>query len=191
MRYSDSRIPDDMVAEVLAEAARLQTEADKSYSLTDLQQICSEAQIPAHIVREAVRNIEAKRRQKQTKRWHLQQHLKRGISVGIMLLIPAIAVSSLFIFRSQFESLASGLVSLFDDSKPKVMLRDDFRNLVVGKTEQQVIEAVGKPDRITDHKVVQYWQYKAKIKDPVSENMSPATVLFYNGVVDSVNFNDY
>lgn len=38
-------IPEDAVGEILVEAARLQAEANKSYSLADLKQICSEAEI--------------------------------------------------------------------------------------------------------------------------------------------------
>lgn len=51
-------IPDDRVGEVLLEAARLQSEANKSYSLADLKQICSEAGISPNFVEKAVRKIE-------------------------------------------------------------------------------------------------------------------------------------
>jgi hypothetical protein len=204
MSDSDSRIPDDMVAEVLAEAARLHAETNKGYSLADLQQICLEAQIPPHLVKKAVRNIEEKRIYKQTKRRHLQQQIeqqvKKGISVGIALLIPAIAVSSIFIFYWQFklsasksESPPSKNVSHFHKpkSKPTVINRDEFRNLVLGKTKQEVMESVGRPDSTTENSVFNYWQYEDNIKDPVSGNMGSATVHFDNIVVESVDFSDY
>ncbi|MEQ9671452.1 hypothetical protein [Coleofasciculus sp. G2-EDA-02] len=86
-------IPDDLVGEVLVEAARLQSEANKSYSLADLKQICSEAGIPPHFVEKAVRNIEKKQRRKHKKQRQRQKYIKKGIR----LVIPAIAVFSLFL----------------------------------------------------------------------------------------------
>jgi hypothetical protein len=44
------RIPDDMAAEVLAEATRLHAEANWGYSFDDLQQACAESEIPSDIV---------------------------------------------------------------------------------------------------------------------------------------------
>ncbi|MFP5273500.1 hypothetical protein [Coleofasciculus sp.] len=82
-------IPDDRVGEVLLEAARLQSEANKSYSLADLKQICSEAGIPPHFVEKAVRKIEKKRKK--------QRRIQKYIKKTIRLVIPAIAVSILFL----------------------------------------------------------------------------------------------
>ncbi len=118
MSNPDYRIPDHMAAEVLAEAARLYAQASKGYSLADLQQACSEAHIPPHIISQAISNVEEKRSREQTKRRQLQEYIKqqakKGISSGIALLIPAIAVSSLFIFRSQFEPAVFELLSRFN-----------------------------------------------------------------------------
>ncbi len=213
----DSRIPDDRLAEVLAEAARLHTEANKGYSLTDLQQVCLEAQIPPHIVGKAVRNIEEKRLCKQTERRQLREYIKqsakRGISVGIMLLIPAIAVSSLFIFRSQFEPLVASLVSRFNPQPPSqespnptssepqitpepgVILLEDFRNKVMGKTQEGVKKEVGrKPDSAHSysHEDRQFlgWKYE-NIKESVSGKVGTANVMFKKRVVDHVDFTSY
>lgn len=232
MSDSDSRIPDDMVAEVLAEAARLHTEANKGYSIADLEQVCLEAQIPPHIVRKAIRSVEEKRLREQAKRQQLSAYIKqqarRGISVGIVLLIPATAVSSLFIFRSQVEPLVANLVARFNQQqskegsnqtsslntntslepviipKPKVIilkpkvtpepegvLREDFRNRVKGKTKQEVIQAVGKPDSTSDREAfygdLSFWNY-GNIKDPASSKVGSASVMFKDGVVDKVDF---
>jgi SOS response regulatory protein OraA/RecX len=82
-------IPDDRVGEVLLEAARLQSEANKSYSLADLKQICSEAGISPNFVEKAVRKIEKKRKK--------QRRRKKYIKKTIRLVIPAITVSILFL----------------------------------------------------------------------------------------------
>lgn len=92
LQISADRIPDDMAAEVLAEAARLYAEANKGYSLTDLEQACLEVQIPPDIMRQAIRNVEEKRlrdrSQRRQQQEDIKQQVKRGISLGIALLIP-------------------------------------------------------------------------------------------------------
>jgi hypothetical protein len=93
------RIPDDMAAEVLAEATRLHAEANRGYSFEDLQQACAEAQIPSHIVTKAIRNIQDKRSRKQAKQQELKAYIiqqsKKGISIGVGLLIPIVAISGM------------------------------------------------------------------------------------------------
>lgn len=220
MSDSDYRIPDDMAAEVIAEAARLHAEASKGYSFSDLKQVCSEVKIPPHIIRKAIKNIEEKRLREQTERRRLREYIKqqfkKGISAGIALLIPAIAVSSIFIFRSQFEPLVASLVSRFNpqqqsqegsDQKssintsksqepeiipePEVILREDFRNKVAGKTKQEVIQAVGRPSSTTETSMLDYWTYKDTVKDPASGKVGSATVDFRDGVVSNVDFRAY
>ena len=192
-------IPEDAVGEILVEAVCLQAEANKSYSLADLKKIGSEAGIAPHFVEAAVRKIEEKQGRKQQKRRKLQKQIKKqvkkGISVGIPLVIPAIAVSSLFLFRSQLQPVVSGFISRFD-SDPKVMLRDDFRRAVLGKTKQEVIQAVGRPDSTLDLREiswnnVSYWDYDDKTLDAASGKASSATVRFENNVVEDIRFSAY
>ncbi len=45
MSHSDSHIPDDRADEILAEASRLQSEANSGYSREELQKACLEAGI--------------------------------------------------------------------------------------------------------------------------------------------------
>ncbi len=114
MNNLDYRIPDDMAAEVLAEAARLYAQTGKGYSFTDLQQACSEAEIPPHIIRQAIANVEENRASETSKKRQLQKQIKqrvsKGIYTGIVLLIPIVAVSSIFIFRAEFKPVLSGLI---------------------------------------------------------------------------------
>ncbi|MEQ8975685.1 MAG: hypothetical protein RIE73_35555 [Coleofasciculus sp. C1-SOL-03] len=192
-------IPDELVGEILVEAARLQAEANKSYSLADLKQIGSEAGISPHFVERAIRKIEEKQGRKQQRQRKLQKQIKKqvkkGISVGIPLVIPAIAVSSLFLFRSQLQPVVSGFISRFD-SDPKVMLQDDFRRAVLGKTKQDVIQAVGRPDSTSDlgeilGNNVSYWDYDNQTLDAASGKFSSATVRFENNVVEDIRFSAY
>lgn len=131
--------------------------------------------------------------------------------MGIALLIPAIAVSSIFIFRSQFEPLISGLGSRFNpqqqrspkaskqispvdngnSQRPNVILREDFRNMVMGKTQQEVIRAVGRPDNTNDLGSLVFWHYDMGAKDPASGKIDDVTVIFQKDVVIEVNFSSY
>lgn len=77
MSDSDSRIPDDMVAEVLAEATRLHTEDNKDYSIAELERVYLEAQIPPHIVRKAIQSVEENQSRKQAKRKQLSAYIKQ------------------------------------------------------------------------------------------------------------------
>ena len=117
---ADYRIPDDMAAEVLAESARLYAEANKGYSFADLQQACADIQIPPHIVKQAISNVEEKRSVEQLKRQQLSDYLKtqinKGISTGFALLVPAIAVSGIFIFRHQLQPAIDGMLSHLNPS---------------------------------------------------------------------------
>lgn len=168
-------IPEDQVGEILTEAARLHAEVNKSYSLADLKQIASEAEIPPYIVEMAVQNIEKKQERRQHKQHKfkkfIKKHIKKGISVGIPLVIPAIAVSSLFIWRAPLQEVVSGFISRFESDskplpepnptplpeenefeyipsqKPQPIPQNDFRSAILGKTKSEVIQAVGRPDR--------------------------------------------
>jgi hypothetical protein len=139
MSNRDYRIPDAMAAEVLAEAARLYTEANKGYSLEDLQQAGLEARIPSDVIKLAVRNVEERQSKEQAKRKQLREYIKKliykgipvgisllipvalvsGIPIGISLLIPAALVSSIFIFRPQIDSVISKLLSDFNPDQQR------------------------------------------------------------------------
>ena len=70
-----------------------------------------------------------------------------------------------------------------------IMTRDEFRKAVVGKTQEQVISAVGKPNTTQDDGYSIYWYYGNKSKDPITDIPDTSTqVVFDNGVVSNVNF---
>lgn len=213
-------IPDELVGEVLVEAARLQSEANKSYSLADLKQIGSEAGILPHFVETAVRNIEEKQGRKQQKKRQIKTYIKKYIKKGISLVIPAIAVSSLFILRAPLQQVVSGFISRLESNskplpepnpkplpeeneleyipsqKPKPIPQDDFRSAVLGKTKSEVIQAVGRPDSTSDLGEIlgnnfSYWDYDDKMLDAASGKISSATVRFENNVVEDIMFSAY
>lgn len=111
MRKRNYDIPDSMATEIIAEAVRLYAEANKSYSFSDLQQACLESQIPQYIIDKAVINVEEKQlkgeEKKQQLKEYTKQQIKRGITIGTALLIPAVAIFSIFIFRRHLELISS------------------------------------------------------------------------------------
>ncbi|MGR3279745.1 hypothetical protein ACSYAD_32320 [Acaryochloris marina NIES-2412] len=257
MDGSESHISEDMVVKVLAEASRLQAETDKNYLLEDLRKVCAEAQILPQNLEKALVNVDEEQyraRKEQMLRQDLirkrRQEFKnqgiKSISIGMKLLIPAIAVSSLFLFRSNLEPLVDDLIFRLNSQQqtqleneietlqgklstlratqqdlkaqlkatesklestreaklppiqqvaepverqePEVINRKDFRNRVVGKTEQEVLQAVGKPSRTHDMSTLVIWRYVGTVKDEISGNIGDAKVDFRNGVVTKVSF---
>jgi hypothetical protein len=85
MQNTQNRIPDEMLADVLAEATRLHAAATAGYSFEDLQQACDEIHIPAHIVKQAIENVQAARAQRQRQRQQFQNFLKQQLLKGIPL----------------------------------------------------------------------------------------------------------
>lgn len=67
--------------------------------------------------------------------------------------------------------------------------RDEFRALVMGKTKDEVIAAVGKPDKTQEDRTAEYWYYDKRTYDPVAEkNDNRVQVVFKDGIVTGVNF---
>ena len=70
-----------------------------------------------------------------------------------------------------------------------VMTREKFRQAVIGKTQEQVIKAVGKPDQTMDYNMGSVWYYMDKVTDTVTGNEGTATIDYQGGVAQSVGFN--
>ena len=72
----------------------------------------------------------------------------------------------------------------------KTYTRDEFRKLVIGKSPDEVIAAVGKPNSTQDYgKGSVNWYYDQRTTDPVTGNLdNTAQLIFENGRVASVNY---
>lgn len=72
---------------------------------------------------------------------------------------------------------------------PAVVPREEFRKALLGKTPDEVIRAVGRPEDTTDDGGRQMWTYRGRTKDPVTGNVdSAAFVHFKGGRVSSVDY---
>lgn len=68
------------------------------------------------------------------------------------------------------------------------MPRDQFKNAIMGKSQQAVIQAVGKPD-MTGDIGGEYWAYINKTVDPVTGKLdSGIHVWFESGRVSRVSY---
>jgi hypothetical protein len=71
----------------------------------------------------------------------------------------------------------------------RIYARAEFKELVMGKTADEVIAAVGKPDRTEADEFGTYWHYRGRTTDPVTGKTDPDTRLeFKEGRVSEVNF---
>ena len=73
----------------------------------------------------------------------------------------------------------------------KNLPRDQFRSLVTGKTEQQVLDALGKPDQTQDIEGTgKMWYYHNVAVDPTTgKKTAIVQLVFEGGAVGTVNFN--
>ena len=126
MSQPQSRIPETMVADILGEAARLHGETHKGYTLTDLENICQEAHIPAHLVKQAHQNLEQLQIQRRSQRQQWRQRVGQlglqGIRWGMVLILPTLAIAGVVGFRPQLTSLITAGV---DRLQPQEEVRDD------------------------------------------------------------------
>ena len=109
MSRPEHRISDEMASEVLAEAARLNMEAQKGYSPKELEQAGLEAQISPETIGQAIRIVEerwqAKRENQQRSREQAKQKIKKITSIGFFLGIPIVLAASLLIFPNEIDKI--------------------------------------------------------------------------------------
>lgn len=84
--------------------------------------------------------------------------------------------------------LCCGVLGQFGTSSHNVQSKEEFRQLVIGKTEQEVLAAVGKPTNTQDYGRDIVWYYQQCFRDPITGKWLTAQVTFENGRVDRVNF---
>ena len=250
MSRPEYRISDEMASEVLAEAARLNMEAQKGYSPKELEQAGWEVQISPETMGQAIKIVEerwqAKQVEQQRSRERLKQKIKKITSIGFFLGIPIALAASLLILPNEINKImklpelqnriqelenekqknqiklenANEQLKLKEeevdrlqqgndkfikeigelqqeigklnnrntDLDSKTMFRDSFAKAVVGKTTDQVIQVVGKPDRTSDFGNYSHWYYDNKTKDRITGKLDASVSLFFvDGIVDEVN----
>lgn len=70
-----------------------------------------------------------------------------------------------------------------------VFTRPEFTRRVMGKTESEVVAAVGKPDETTEDNSARYWHYKKRTQDPLTqEKDTDVQVVIKQGKVSNINY---
>jgi outer membrane protein assembly factor BamE (lipoprotein component of BamABCDE complex) len=67
--------------------------------------------------------------------------------------------------------------------------RDAFSPLVLGKTEEEVYQIIGKPDSTSEDSESRYWHYRKCTRDPVSKEPDmDVQLVFQDGKVAKINY---
>jgi len=70
-----------------------------------------------------------------------------------------------------------------------VYSRPEFSRLVLGKSEAEVIEAVGRPDETSEDDDARYWHFKKRTLDPLTqEKDTDVQVVIQGGKVVNINY---
>ena len=100
--------------------------------------------------------------------------LVMAVSVGGLLLAACLAVGGLALLWSQVES-GRPTPTAVQEAKAAYS-RAEFRALVIGKTEAEVVAAVGQPDAIQDGGD-RIWYYHGRTRDPVTGRIEGSVLL--------------
>lgn len=70
----------------------------------------------------------------------------------------------------------------------RVYTREEFRELVEGKSEAGVLEAVGRPDDTSDLGSVRFWHYHRTTRDTITGKIDSIAQVEFRRNVASVNY---
>ena len=101
-----------------------------------------------------------------------------GIVGGLFLLIVAVVVGAAVLSRSP--------------DTDTVYARDEFKRIVLGKTPEQVIAAIGRPDVQggAEGDGPEWWHYHERVRNPVTGKANGVTLKFVGGRVTEVEWSN-
>lgn len=113
----------------------------------------------------------------------------RGAKLAFLSLICITFSATSLILAPAYNDYLERANGLAVNSQDSYYTHDDFRSVVLNKTEQEVISTIGRPSQNQDLGQVKMWYYYGITYDSVTQNKdSMVQVSFLNGRVDSVNF---
>jgi hypothetical protein len=109
-----------------------------------------------------------------------------GVSGAMFGVFVVVILTAVVIFMYLHEK---GQAQTQTADTPTVYLRDDFNASVLGKSEDQVLEAVGKPDVTSEDAQATYWHYRRRTRNPATgATDSDVQVVFERGKVIALNY---
>lgn len=105
-------------------------------------------------------------------------------TIAVVILL-AVSLSSFYIGRASVEPAQKPSALVKPDGKS--WTREEFSKAVIGKTRQQVIDAIGKPSSTSEAGGTYYWYYEG-IKDSLTGNRSSAQIVFDNDIANRINY---
>lgn len=119
--------------------------------------------------------------------------LKRGgVPPGVWVLLGVAGVGAVMLFGALALTAGRQAETRPTQTEPanKLYTRDEFRQLLMGKTADEVIQLIGKPKSTSDTPDRNpMWLYRGITYDPLAKNTDISTyVYFRRGVVDDIRF---
>ena len=114
-----------------------------------------------------------------------------GVPPGVWVLLGVGGVGAVMLFGALALTAGRAVETRPTQTEPanKLYTRDEVRKLLVGKTADEVLQAVGKPDSTSETALGAYWYYRHKTTDPVTgQTDANAQVCFSNGQVVRINY---
>jgi hypothetical protein len=72
---------------------------------------------------------------------------------------------------------------------PRVYTRAEFSRRVLGKSEEEVIDAVGRPNETSEDDDARYWHFKNRTFDPMTQQKdTDVQVVIKGGKVANINY---
>lgn len=117
--------------------------------------------------------------------------LKRGgVPPGVWVLLGVAGVGAVMLFGALALTAGRQAETRPTQTEPanKLYTRDEFRTLVMGKTQDEVIAAVGKPDKASQEPDREFWRYFGRTYDPAANGKAEdsAELEFNSGRVARV-----
>lgn len=102
-----------------------------------------------------------------------------------MAVVVVAVAAALYFGLSSFRGPPSGP----EGAGRPVYPRPEFDRLVMGKAEAEVVKAVGRPDSTSEDEATQFWHYKRRVRDPVTDALdTDVQVVIEGGKVVGINY---
>jgi outer membrane protein assembly factor BamE (lipoprotein component of BamABCDE complex) len=106
----------------------------------------------------------------------------------LLLAVLVIVTAQLLLYLTGWEPNRSSTAQE-QNHEQKLLSRDEFKHMIMGKTEDEVFAAAGRPRTTSQEGSMSYWHFAERTKDPLTGVAdSDVQVVFDHGRVVAVNY---